>query len=129
MHAQQIYETVSSDFQAVDTLIKDQLFSRVPLVESIGRYITDSGGKRMRPLVVLLTANALGQASQTVQQDYIKLAAIIEFLHTPTLLYDDVFDTSELRPCRCTVNAKLGNSSIMLVCEVLYSRPFEMKVA
>lgn len=128
MHAQQIYETVSSDFQAVDTLIKEQLFSRVPLVESIGRYITDSGGKRMRPLVVLLTANAAGVASDSVRRDCIKLAAIIEFLHTATLLHDDVVDTSELRRGRSTANAKWGNAPSVLVGDFLYSRSFEMMV-
>ena len=124
MHAQQIYATVSADFSQADELIKQQLFSRVPLVENIGRYITDSGGKRMRPLLVLLSANALGYKGS----DHVKLATIIEFLHTATLLHDDVVDTSELRRGRSTANAKWGNAPSVLVGDFLYSRAFQMMV-
>ncbi len=124
MHAQQIHATVEQDFEAVDRLIKEQLSSRVPLVEHIGQYITESGGKRMRPLLVLLIANALGHSDA----GHIKLATIIEFLHTATLLHDDVVDTSDMRRGRSTANAKWGNAPSVLVGDFLYSRAFEMMV-
>ncbi len=124
MQAQLIYNTVSDDFAAVDELITSQLFSRVPLVEKIGQYIVESGGKRLRPLLVLLVSNAMTNSST----NYRKLAAIIEFLHTATLLHDDVVDTSSLRRGRDTANAKWGNAPSVLVGDFLYSRAFQMMV-
>ncbi|OZG71461.1 octaprenyl diphosphate synthase [Hahella sp. CCB-MM4] len=124
MQAELIYSTVSDDFAAVDELITSQLFSRVPLVERIGQYIVESGGKRLRPLLVLLVSNAVHNSNP----DYIKLAAIIEFLHTATLLHDDVVDTSSLRRGRDTANAKWGNAPSVLVGDFLYSRAFQMMV-
>ena len=119
-----IYKCVDSEFSAANDLIIEQLNSRVPLVEKIAQYIIDSGGKRMRPLVTLLTANALNQSGDKV----IKLATIIEFLHTATLLHDDVVDTSELRRGKATANANWGNAPSVLVGDFLYSRAFQMMV-
>ncbi|MCP5162804.1 MAG: octaprenyl diphosphate synthase [Hahellaceae bacterium] len=124
MLAQQILETVTADFEQVNQLIRTQLFSDVPLVEKIAHYIVESGGKRMRPMLVLLTTNALGYAGQ----DHIKLATIIEFLHTATLLHDDVVDMSSLRRGRETANARWGNAPSVLVGDFLYSRAFQMMV-
>ena len=119
------YEPVAGDFAAVNQLILDQLHSRVPLVEKIGHYIISAGGKRLRPLVVLLSARACGADSSEQHS----LATIIEFLHTATLLHDDVVDTSDLRRGRSTANALWGNAPSVLVGDFLYSRAFEMMVA
>ena len=101
-----------------------QLHSRVPLVEKIGSYIISAGGKRLRPLVVLLGARACGLTDARPHT----LAAIIEFMHTSTLLHDDVVDTSELRRGRSTANALWGNAASVLVGDFLYSRSFELMV-
>lgn len=124
MQAQQILDTVAQDFEHVNKLIIEQLSSDVPLVEKIAHYIVESGGKRMRPLLVLLTSNAFGYEGS----DRIKLATIIEFLHTATLLHDDVVDTSDLRRGKATANAKWGNAPSVLVGDFLYSRAFQMMV-
>ena len=124
MQAQQVLETVAEDFGQVNQLIIEQLSSDVPLVEKIAHYIVESGGKRMRPLLVLLTSNALNYHGS----DNIKLATIIEFLHTATLLHDDVVDTSDLRRGKATANAKWGNAPSVLVGDFLYSRAFQMMV-
>ena len=118
------YSAVTEDFEAVNQLIMRQLHSRVPLVEKIGNYIIGAGGKRLRPLVVLLSARACG-VNDTRQHS---LAAIIEFLHTATLLHDDVVDTSDMRRGRSTANALWGNAPSVLVGDFLYSRAFEMMV-
>ena len=102
MQIEEIYQTVEQDFSAVNELISSQLSSDVPLVEKIAQYIVESGGKRMRPLLVLLTSRALGYQGD----DHSKLATIIEFLHTATLLHDDVVDTSSMRRGKSTANAK-----------------------
>ncbi|EEF21956.1 geranyl geranyl pyrophosphate synthase, putative, partial [Ricinus communis] len=96
----------------------------VPLVENIGHYIVDAGGKRLRPLLVLLVAGALGP----IRQEHITLAGIIEFIHTATLLHDDVVDISSLRRGRATANAKWGNAPSVLVGDFLYSRAFQLLV-
>lgn len=124
MKVQQIYDTVADDFGLVNQLIIDRLSSHVPLVEKIAQYIVESGGKRMRPLLVLLTARALNHQGE----DHLKLAAVIEFLHTATLLHDDVVDTSDLRRGRATANARWGNAPSVLVGDFLYSRAFQMMV-
>ncbi len=115
---------VHDDFCRVNECIHEQLRSDVALVSKIGEYIIKSGGKRLRPLLVLLTARACGY------QDYhhVPLAAIIEFLHTATLLHDDVVDQSDLRRGRDTVNALWGNAPSVLVGDFLYSRAFQMMV-
>ncbi|MDX1816913.1 MAG: octaprenyl diphosphate synthase [Marinobacter sp.] len=124
MTAQRIYDTVADDFSRVNDLIVQRLASDVPLVEKIAHYIIESGGKRLRPLLVLLASRAVGYD----RQDHLKLAAVIEFLHTATLLHDDVVDTSDLRRGRSTANAKWGNAPSVLVGDFLYARAFEMMV-
>lgn len=121
---QQIRALMSSEFDQVNALIIEQLHSNVPLVENIGHYIVDAGGKRLRPLLVLLAAGALGE----IKHEHIKLAAIIEFIHTATLLHDDVVDLSNLRRGRATANAKWGNAPSVLVGDFLYSRAFQLLV-
>ncbi|SDK79674.1 octaprenyl diphosphate synthase [Microbulbifer yueqingensis] len=119
------HRVAADDFAAVNQRILDQLHSDVPLVENIGHYLVEAGGKRLRPLLVLLCARAAGYSGR----DHIDLAAIIEFIHTATLLHDDVVDTSERRRGRLTANAKWGNAPAVLVGDFLYSRAFQMMVA
>ncbi len=122
---QSFHHVVADDFNAVNQLIINQVHSDVGLVEDIGHYLIEAGGKRLRPLLVLLTARALGyQGSQ-----HHDLAAIIEFIHSATLLHDDVVDLSDLRRGRPTANAKWGNAPSVLVGDFLYSRAFQMMVA
>ncbi len=118
------HRCVEGDFAAVNDLILRQLHSDVDLVEHIGQYLVEAGGKRLRPLVVLLMANALGYRGK----GHLALAAIIEFIHTATLLHDDVVDTSNMRRGRLTANAKWGNAPSVLVGDFLYSRAFQMTV-
>ena len=124
MQPQAFYRVVTDDFTAVDGIIRRQLTSRVPLVEKIGDYITSAGGKRLRPLLVLLAGNALGVHGERLNL----LAATIEFLHTATLLHDDVVDKSGMRRGRSTANALWGNAPSVLVGDFLYARSFEMLV-
>ncbi|SDT25711.1 polyprenyl synthetase family protein [Pseudomonas oryzae] len=124
MQPQAFYRVVADDFTAVDGIIRRQLASRVPLVEKIGDYITSAGGKRLRPLLVLLAGNALGARGERLNL----LAATIEFLHTATLLHDDVVDKSGMRRGRSTANALWGNAPSVLVGDFLYARSFEMLV-
>ena len=119
-----IRELIANDMRAVDDLILARLQSDVVLINQIGHYIVNSGGKRLRPMVVLLAARALGYAGD----DHIELAAVIEFIHTATLLHDDVVDGSEKRRNRDTANAVWGNAASVLVGDFLYSRAFEMMV-
>ncbi len=122
---QHIRQVVDSEFSSVNDFIVEQLHSRVSLVENIGHYIIDAGGKRLRPLLSLLSAGALGH----IAHDHIRLAAVIEFIHTATLLHDDVVDLSELRRGRPTANAEFGNAPSVLVGDFLYSRAFQVLVA
>ena len=115
---------VENDFDAVNQLILESLSSHVPLVEEISNYLIEAGGKRLRPILVLLSAKACGYQ----QTQHISLAAIIEFLHTAMLLHDDVVDASDLRRGRKTVNAAWGNPASVLVGDFLHSRAFEMMV-
>jgi octaprenyl-diphosphate synthase len=121
---QQIRAVVDSEFTQVNQLIVEQLHSRVPLVENIGHYIVDAGGKRLRPLLALLAAGSVGP----IDRRHIGFAAIIEFIHTATLLHDDVVDISSLRRGRATANAKWGNAPSVLVGDFLYSRAFQLLV-
>jgi octaprenyl-diphosphate synthase len=121
---QPIFEAVREDFEAVDALIIESLNSDIPLVEEISAYIIKAGGKRLRPLLVLLAARASGYKGS----EHIKLAVIIEFLHTAMLLHDDVVDNSTLRRGRATANATWGNAASVLVGDFLHSRAFEMMV-
>ena len=118
------YAAVADDFELVNQLIRQSLTSRVPLVEEIAEYLIQAGGKRLRPLLALLSANACGYN----KGQHIKLAAVIEFLHTAMLLHDDVVDESMLRRGRKTVNAAWGNPASVLVGDFLHSRAFEMMV-
>jgi octaprenyl-diphosphate synthase len=126
MLVKDIYQVVEGDFQQVNELILQQLQSNVPMVEKIGQHIIESGGKRMRPLLVLLAAKSLNYSD--TQNNHALLAGIIEFLHTATLLHDDVVDTSDLRRGRPTANANWGNAPSVLVGDFLYSRAFQMMV-
>jgi octaprenyl-diphosphate synthase len=119
-----IRQLISDDMEAVDKTIIRQLKSDVVLINQIGAYIVNSGGKRLRPMIVLLAARACGYQ----QGRQIDLAAIIEFIHTATLLHDDVVDGSDLRRNRETANAVWGNEASVLVGDFLYSRSFEMMV-
>jgi len=118
------YQAVEADFSAVNKLIQESLTSNIPLVEEIATYLINAGGKRLRPLLVLLSARACGYQGS----NHIKLAVIIEFLHTAMLLHDDVVDTSELRRGRKTANAQWGNAASVLVGDFLHSRAFEIMV-
>jgi len=124
MEKPNIYSSVQSDFDAVNQFILSQLHSDVPLVVKIGHHIIESGGKRMRPLLALLSANALNYQGDK----HIKLATVIEFLHTATLLHDDVVDASDMRRGKTTANAKWGNEPSVLVGDFLYSRAFQILV-
>jgi octaprenyl-diphosphate synthase len=123
-----LYELVADDFAAVNALIPRQLTSDVELVEKISSYIVESGGKRLRPLLVLLSARTLDYTPNESDPAHVKLAAVIEFLHTATLLHDDVVDRSDLRRGRSTANALWGNASSVLVGDFLYSRAFQLMV-
>ncbi len=109
---------------AVDAVIRARLHSEVVLVNQVGEYIVNSGGKRLRPALVLMSAQAFGYQGTF----HHNLAAVVEFIHTATLLHDDVVDESELRRGRETANALFGNAASVLVGDFLYSRAFQMMV-
>lgn len=116
---------VKGDMSAVDTLIRKQLYSDVILVRQVAEYIIHSGGKRLRPMLVVLSAHALGyQGAQ-----HHTLAAVVEFIHTATLLHDDVVDESDLRRGQKTANALFGNAASVLVGDFLYTRAFQLMVS
>ncbi|MGY6215905.1 octaprenyl diphosphate synthase [Methylolobus aquaticus] len=115
---------VQGEMAAVDRLILAELSSDVVLINQIGQYIVQSGGKRLRPNLLLLAARAVGYRGE----NHITLATVIEFIHTATLLHDDVVDESSLRRGRDTVNSLWGNSASVLVGDFLYSRAFELMV-
>jgi len=120
----QIHATVARELELVNQLIVEQLHSHVEMVENVGHYIVDAGGKRLRPLLVLLSAAALGRSNAA----HITFATVIEFIHTATLLHDDVVDISSLRRGRPTANAKFGNAPSVLVGDFLYTRAFQLMV-
>ena len=109
---------------AVDRLIHARLHSEVALINQVSTYITNSGGKRLRPALVVLSAKAFGYTGEY----HHNLAAVVEFIHTATLLHDDVVDESELRRGRATASALFGNATSVLVGDFLYSRAFQMMV-
>jgi octaprenyl-diphosphate synthase len=115
---------IANDMKAVDTVIRHSLHSEVPLINQVSEYIIHSGGKRLRPALVLLSANLF----QGVQVTHHQLAAIVEFIHTATLLHDDVVDESDLRRGKSTANHVFGNAASVLVGDFLYSRAFQMMV-
>jgi octaprenyl-diphosphate synthase len=119
-----LHAVVADDFAAVNRTIVEQLNSKVPLVETIGQYITESGGKRLRPLLALLAARSLNYTGDK----HIPLATLIEFMHTSTLLHDDVVDESHMRRGKKTANDAWGNAPSVLVGDFLYARSFQMMV-
>jgi octaprenyl-diphosphate synthase len=119
-----IKELTSTEASAVDQLIINELSSDVILINQVGHYIVGNGGKRLRPMLLLLAAKALGGATD----NHLILAAVIEFIHTATLLHDDVVDESDLRRGKESANAVWGNAASVLVGDYLYSSAFEMMV-
>jgi octaprenyl-diphosphate synthase len=121
----QSIDAMDAEMREVDAVIRRRLTSEVALVDQIARYITSAGGKRIRPLLVLLFSNALGFKGT----ERFELAASVEFIHTATLLHDDVVDESGLRRGRETSNAVFGNAASVLVGDFIYSRAFQMMVS
>jgi octaprenyl-diphosphate synthase len=124
MDIKAIQALTQDDMQAVNQLIDKQLQSNVALVNQLGLYIVSSGGKRIRPMLSILAAKALGHQGE----DHVKLAAIVEFIHTATLLHDDVVDESLLRRGNPTANAEFGNAASVLVGDFIYTRAFQLMV-
>ncbi len=120
----QLQKLIAADMQAVDRVIRDQLHSDVVLIRQVAEYIIGGGGKRLRPALVLLSAGALGYRGNA----HHTLAAVVEFIHTATLLHDDVVDESALRRGRPTANTLFGNAASVLVGDFVYSRAFQMMV-
>lgn len=125
MRFDDIRTLVQHDMDATNQVIRAELHSDVTLIEQISHYIIEAGGKRLRPMLVLLAGGCVGG----IQSSHHQLAAIIEFIHTATLLHDDVVDESDLRRGRATANASFGNAASVLVGDFLYSRSFQMMVA
>jgi octaprenyl-diphosphate synthase len=121
---EQLYTLIGPDMKAVDAVIRQRLHSDVVLVRQVAEYIIGGGGKRMRPALVLLAAGAMGYQGSRHHE----MAAVVEFIHTATLLHDDVVDESALRRGRDTANAMFGNAASVLVGDFLYSRAFQMMV-
>jgi octaprenyl-diphosphate synthase len=124
MDIQAVHKLVADDLRAVNELIASRLRSEVVLINQMGQYIINSGGKRLRPILVLLSARAYGYGGE----HHLNLSAVVEFIHTATLLHDDVVDASELRRGQETANSIWGNEASVLVGDFLYSRAFEMMV-
>ena len=124
MSLKQIQSPIAADMQVVNTVIRNSLHSEVSLINTIGEHIIGNAGKRLRPALVLLSSGLLGSVSSQQHQ----IAAIIEFIHTATLLHDDVVDESELRRGKGTANHIFGNAASVLVGDFLYSRAFQMMV-
>ncbi len=120
-----IQSCISNDIEAVNTVIKHSLHSDVSLVNQVAHYIINSGGKRLRPMLVLLSAGLFGE----IKTQHHQLAAVVEFIHTATLLHDDVVDESSKRRGQNTANALFGNAASVLVGDFVYSRAFQMMVA
>ncbi|MDG6337332.1 octaprenyl diphosphate synthase [Glaesserella parasuis] len=119
---EQILTLVKADMQAVDQAILAQINSEVVLINQLGHYIISGGGKRIRPLIAVLAANAVGYKGQ----EHITCAAFVEFIHTATLLHDDVVDESDMRRGCETANARFGNAASVLVGDFIYTRAFQM---
>ena len=119
-----IKSLIADDMNKVDLVIRDRLKSEVVLIREVADYIIASGGKRLRPALVILSAGACGYAGR----HHHELAAVVEFIHTATLLHDDVVDDSHLRRGRATANSTFGNAAAVLVGDFLYSRAFQMMV-
>jgi octaprenyl-diphosphate synthase len=121
---EQIFSLSATDMERVDQCIRESLSSEVVLINQIANYIVTSGGKRLRPMLLTLCAHACGYKGE----DHIPLAAIIEFIHTATLLHDDVVDESDMRRGQQSVHSVWGNAASVLVGDFLYSRSFQMMV-
>jgi octaprenyl-diphosphate synthase len=119
-----IQSSITEDMRAVDAVIRKSLHSEVVLINQVADYIINSGGKRLRPSLVLLSAGVFGK----IEPRHHQLAAVIEFIHTATLLHDDVVDESALRRGRATANTLFGNAASVLVGDFVYSRAFQMMV-
>ncbi len=124
MFLENLKQLLAADMAAVDQVIRTRLHSEVLLVNQVGEYIVNGGGKRLRPALVVLSAEAFGYQGK----HHHDLAAVVEFIHTATLLHDDVVDESELRRGRATASALFGNAASVLVGDFLYSRAFQMMV-
>lgn len=125
MLLKQLKQAVDADLNKVDKLIAVNLHSHISLIPEIGSHLINSGGKRLRPLIVLILAKACGYNGG----DQITMAAVIEFIHTATLLHDDVVDNSQIRRGRKTANNLWGNEAAVLVGDFLYSRAFQLMVS
>ena len=115
---------IKADLDAVEQVIRDRLASEVPLIRQVAEYLVSGGGKRLRPALVVLSAGASGYSGRA----HLEIAAVVEFIHTATLLHDDVVDESALRRGRPTANARFGNAASVLVGDFIYSRAFQMMV-
>ena len=124
MFLEKLKQLLAADMAAVDQAIRTRLHSEVLLINQVGEHIVNSGGKRLRPALVVLSAEAFGYPGK----HHHNLAAVVEFIHTATLLHDDVVDESELRRGRATASALFGNAASVLVGDFLYSRAFQMMV-
>src|ERR1700687_5522847 len=120
---------IAADMRRVDAVIRARLGSDVALVRQVAEYIVGGGGKRLRPALVLLSAGACGYPGLSGGQGHYEMAAVVEFIHTATLLHDDVVDGSQLRRGRHTANAEFGNAAAVLVGDFLYSRAFQMMLS
>jgi len=125
LSAQHLFAPIADDMAAVNQVIRQRLHSEVVLIRQIAEYIINSGGKRLRPALVLYTARAMGYQGTAHHE----LATVVEFIHTATLLHDDVVDESSLRRGAKTANALFGNAASVLVGDFLYSRAFQMMVS
>jgi octaprenyl-diphosphate synthase len=123
----QVFEPIRADMQELDHVIKKSLASDVALINQISQYLIEAGGKRIRPALLFLISNALSGGKPLGFRH--EIAAVLEFIHTATLLHDDVVDESDLRRGRKTANAVFGNAASVLVGDFLYSRAFQMMVA
>ncbi len=124
MSIENIRSLIAQDMGAVDEVIREKLHSHVALIRQVSEYIINSGGKRLRPSLVILSAGTFDYSGRRHHD----LAAVVEFIHTATLLHDDVVDASELRRSKATANALFGNAASVLVGDFLYSRAFQMMV-
>lgn len=129
MSSSSIHSLVANEFALVDKYILAQLKSEIPLIEQVGHYIISNGGKRLRPIMVIAAAKACNPSLNIVSCDNIcKMASTVEFIHTATLLHDDVVDESDMRRGKETANEKWGNAPSVLVGDFLYSRAFQIMV-
>ncbi len=129
MNTDHLLELIKPEMKLVNEFIEKHLHSDVVLINQISQYIIHSGGKRLRPILVLLSSLSLKPSTPEIKQQAIQLAAVIEFIHTATLLHDDVVDESELRRGNSTANDLWGNAASVLVGDFLYSRAFEIMVS